>query len=221
MVVSSLDYEESLEFNEFSSYHPRASSLRFDPSTIQSTAKVGSCSSSRFAFTVSQSYDSLKPWYLSMGDTSASSKLGPTSPSPLVGHARISPLNARSLSFASPAARKPRGDVINGARLARKSLFPSTPLPQRVTPREPGVKAATPRTPRPSFLQSPAMFFRREGHVSRGEKCRESFVPYLKFYRRPYDEMVYRSKMRPPLGGLISIVSPHIRRRHVSLSQRY
>ncbi|CAJ1977220.1 unnamed protein product [Sphenostylis stenocarpa] len=32
--------------------------------------------------------------------------------------------------------------------------------------------------------------------------------------------MVYRSKMRPPLGGLISIVSPHTRRRHVSVSQR-
>ncbi|MED6193843.1 hypothetical protein PIB30_023071 [Stylosanthes scabra] len=213
-VVSSLDYEESLEFNDFAAYHPRGSSLRFDHSTIQSTAKIGSCSSSRFAFTVSQSFDSLKPWYLSMGDTSAS-KVGTTSPSPVTGQARISPLNARSFSFASPASRTPRGDA---ARLARKSLFPSTPLPQRVTP---SVKAATPRTPRASFLQSPATFFRREGHVSRGEKSRESFVPYLKFYRRPYDEMVYRSKMRPPLGGLISIVSPHIRRRHVSLSQRY
>ncbi|XP_057759315.1 uncharacterized protein LOC130979787 [Arachis stenosperma] len=220
-VVSSLDYEESLEYNDFAAYHPRASSLRFDHSTIQSTAKVGSCSSSRFAFTVSQSFDSLKPWYLSMADTSAS-KVGPTSPSPMMGQARISPLNARSFSFASPASRTPRGDAtIHAARLARKSLFPSTPLPQRVTPRDPSVKAAMPRTPRASFLQSPATFFRREGHVSRGEKCRESFVAYLKFYRRPYDEMVYRSKMRPPLGGLISIVSPHIRRRHVSLSQRY
>jgi hypothetical protein len=74
---------------------------------------------------------------------------------------------------------------------------------------------------RTSFLQSPATFFRRESHQpsSRG---RESFLPYVKFYRRPYDEMVYRSKMRPPLGGLISIVSPHLRRRqHVSVSQRF
>ena len=77
------------------------------------------------------------------------------------------------------------------------------------------------RAARGSFLQSPAVFFRREGHVSKSEKCRESFTPFLKFYRRPYDEMLYRSKMRPPLGGLISIVSPHIRRRHVSVSQRF
>lgn len=199
-IVSSLDFEESLDFNDFAAY-PRASSLRFDTSSVKSTAKIGSCSSSRFSFTVSQHLDSLKPWYLSLTDTSAS-KVGPTSPSP----ALISPLNARSLSFASPVARTPRGQPAT-----RKGLFPSTPLPQRVT--------APPRT---SFLQSPATFFRRESHVSvKGERCRESFLPYVKFYRRPYDEMVYRSKMRPPLGGLISIVSPHIRRRHVSVSQRF
>ncbi|CAL0311347.1 unnamed protein product [Lupinus luteus] len=195
MIVSSLDYEESLEFNDFTSY-PGAASLRFD----ESTAKIGPCSSSRFAFTVSHhNFDSLKPWYLSFSDTS-SSKVGPTSPASL-GPARISPLNARSFSFASPAARK--------------SLF-STPLPQRVTG---GERKETARTPRASFLQSPAMFFKRKSE--RGEKSRESFKAYLKFYRRPYDEMIYRSKMRPPLGGLISIVSHNIRRRHVSLSQRY
>nr|KYP75030.1 CRAL-TRIO domain-containing protein C23B6.04c [Cajanus cajan] len=198
-VVSSLDFEESLDFNDFAAY-PRASSLRFDTSSVKSTAKIGSCSSSRFSFTVSQHLDSLKPWYLSLTDTSAS-KVGPTSASP----ALISPLNARSLSFASPCARTPRG------RGPPAGLFPPPPLPQRVT--------APPRT---SFLQSPATFFRRESQVSsRGERCRESFLAYVKFYRRPYDEMVYRSKMRPPLGGLISIVSPHIRRRHVSVSQRF
>ncbi|KAJ1423802.1 CRAL/TRIO, N-terminal domain superfamily [Sesbania bispinosa] len=195
-IVSSLDFEESLDFNDFSAY-PRASSLRFDPSTVKSTAKIGSCSSSRFSFTVSHHLDSLKPWYLSLTDTSAS-KVGPTSPSP----ALISPLNARSLSFASPVARTPRGPPAS-----RKGLFPSTPLPQRVT--------APPRTP---FLQSPATFFRRDS--GKVERCRESFLPYVKFQRRPYDEMVYRSKMRPPLGGLISIVSPHLRRRHISVSQR-
>ncbi|RID40303.1 hypothetical protein BRARA_J00360 [Brassica rapa] len=68
---------------------------------------------------------------------------------------------------------------------------------------------------------SPAVFFRRESHVSKIEKPRDTFVPFLKFYRRPYDEMTYRSKMRPPLGGLVSIVSTQIRRRHVSLSQRF
>ncbi|GLT76831.1 hypothetical protein SLA2020_484670 [Shorea laevis] len=205
-VVSSLDFEDSLEFNEFSSY-PRAASLRFDPSSIKSTAKVGSCSSSRFSFTVSHHFDSLKPWYLSLTNTSAS-KVGPTSPSPL-GPALISPLNARSFSFASPVAR-------STPLSARKSLFPSTPLPQR--PTNAGNLASNPKTPRPSFLQSPALFFRRESHVSsRAQNSRESFMPFLKFYRRPYDEMIYRSKMRPPLGGLIPIV----KRRHMSVSQRF
>lgn len=199
-VVSSLDFEDSLDFNDFSAYRPRASSLRFDPSTVKSTTKIGSCSSSRFSFTVSHHLDSLKPWYLSLGDTSAS-KVGPTSPSPA---ALISPLNARSFSFASPLARNPRGPPAS-----RKGLFPSTPLPQRVT---------APHRPA-SFLQSPATFFRRD--TGKVERCRESFLPYVKFYRRPYDEMIYRSKMRPPLGGLVSIVSPHLRRRHISVSQRY
>ncbi|PQQ06037.1 uncharacterized protein Pyn_01664 [Prunus yedoensis var. nudiflora] len=225
MVVSSLDFEESLDFNDFSNY-PRASSLRFDPASIKSTAKIGSCSSSRFSFTVSHhQFDSLKPWYLSLTDTSAS-KVGPTSHSPL-GPALISPLNARSFSFASPAARTPHGTIhgYGNSAATRKSLFPSTPLPQRCTSSEASRTPRHPRTPRPSFLQSPAMFFRssnsKECHVSKTEKSRESFVPFLKFYRRPYDEMIYRSKMRPPLGGLISIVSPHLRRRHVSVSQRF
>ncbi|KAF5736861.1 hypothetical protein HS088_TW14G01016 [Tripterygium wilfordii] len=163
MVVSSLDFEESLDFNDFSSY-PRASSLRFDPSSIRSTAKVGSCASSRFSFTVSHHFDSLKPWYLTLTDTS-------TSPSPM-GPARISPLNARSFSFASPAARTPRGNINGGpqySRLARKTVFPSTPLPQRTNGCD-TIKPPPPRTPRPSFLQSPAMFFKKEYHVSRAEK---------------------------------------------------
>ncbi|MBA0585250.1 hypothetical protein Gorai_016032 [Gossypium raimondii] len=211
MVVSSLDYEESLDFNDFTSY-PRASSLRFDPSSINSTAKVGSCSSSRFSFTVSHHFDSLKPWYLTLTSDTSASKVGPTASPSQLGPALISPLNARSLSFASPAARTPRGNIS-----MRKSLFPSTPLPQRSKAFEP-VKVNHPRTPRPSFLQSPAMFFRRDSHVStKAEKSRESFMPFLKFYRRPYDEMIYRSMMRPPLGGLISIV----KRRHMSVSQRF
>ncbi|KAG2727538.1 hypothetical protein I3843_01G156500 [Carya illinoinensis] len=222
IVVSSLDFEESLDFNDFSSYpQPRASSLRFDPSSLKSTAKIGSCSSSRFSFTVSHHFDSLKPWYLSLTDTSAS-KVGPTTPSSL-GPALISPLNARSFSFASPAARTPPASIYGGSNMTRptrKSLFPSTPLPQRTTNSEPG-KISHPRTPRPSFLQSPAMFFRKDCQISRNDRSRESFLPFLKFYRRPYDEMIYRSKMRPPLGGLISIVSPHLRRRHVSVSQRF
>ncbi|XP_010523158.1 PREDICTED: phosphatidylinositol/phosphatidylcholine transfer protein SFH6, partial [Tarenaya hassleriana] len=198
MVVSSLDYQDSFDYDDFSSSYPsRVSSLRFDTSSLKSMDKIGPCSSSRFAFTVSHhSLDTLKPWRLPLTDTSASN-LGAAS-------AYISPLNARSFSFAaSPAARsEPRGG-------------------RRTTDRHSIGTLREPRTPRPSFFQSPAVFFRKECHVSKTEKPRESFVPFLKFYRRPYDEMTYRSKMRPPLGGLVSIVSPQIRRRHMSLSQRF
>ncbi|KAJ4957173.1 hypothetical protein NE237_013956 [Protea cynaroides] len=216
MVVSSLDYEESLEYDDFSSF-PRASSLRFDPSSIPSTGRIGTSSSTRFSFTVSQHFESVKPWYLSLTDTSAS-KMGTTNPSPtLMGPALISPINARSFSFASPAARTPRCSTPGPTR-KNHHFFTSTPLVTRS-----GNNNSDPKTPRPSFLQSPAMFFRkdRDCHVSKTEKSRESFLPFLRLYKKPYNDMVYRSKMKPPLGGLISIVSPQIRRRHISQSQRF
>ncbi|XP_073128033.1 uncharacterized protein [Henckelia pumila] len=208
-VVTSLDFDDSAELDDFN-YYPRASSLRYS-SVPSSTTKLGSCSSSRFSFTVSHHLDSLKPWYLSFANTSASkvgpshSSLGPT----------ISPLNARSHSFASPTARSaPRG-------IAGRGFFPSTPMPQK-TQKLDYSTIRHPRTPKPSFFQSPALFFHKDCQLSRVEKSRESFLPFLKFYRRPYDEMIYRSKMKPPLGGLISIVSPQLsRRRHMSLSQRF
>ncbi|MCD9561200.1 hypothetical protein HAX54_020200 [Datura stramonium] len=220
MMVSSLDFEESLEFNDFTAY-PRAASLRFNPSSIPSSGgnKIGSCSSSRFSFTVSHHFDSVKPWYLSLTDTS-SAKVGPTT-TPILGPA-ISPLNARSYSFASPIDRTPRGN--NMGLTSKKGFFPSTPLPQKTQEMMDRSEIRHPRAVRPSFFQSPAMFFKKDGnncHISRADKSRELFQPFLKFYRRPYDEMTYRSKMRPPLGGLISIVSPHIRRRHMSVSQRF
>lgn len=211
-IVSSLDFEESLEFNDFAS-HPRASSLRFNPSSITSTAQIGSCSSSRFSFTVAHHFDSVKPWYLSLTDTSAS-KVGPTNPT-LVGPALISSANARSYSFASPIARTPRGNI---ETVVRKSFFPSTPLPQK-TQKFDHANIKQPTTPKHSFLHTPTLFFKKDN--CKGEKCRDSFAPFLKFYRRPYDEMTYRSKMRPPLGGLISFVSPQLKRRHMSVSQRF
>ncbi|KAL0732348.1 hypothetical protein Bca4012_008557 [Brassica carinata] len=210
-IVSMLDFQDSYDYDDFSSSYPsRVSSLRFDKSP---TDKISSTASSRFAFTVSRDgLDTVKPWCLTLTDTtsSSSSKLGHTS-------AYISPLNARSFSFASPAARR---EPIDGPR---RSFFASTPMPARTTDRHSIGTLRDPRIPtRPSFFQSPAVFFRRESRVSKTtEKPRDSFVPFLKFYRRPYDEMTYRSKMRPPLGGLVSIVSSQIRRRHVSLSQRF
>ncbi|KAL5980860.1 hypothetical protein ACLOJK_028780 [Asimina triloba] len=192
-LVSSLDFEDPLD-DSFTSY-PRTSSLRFEPSSVPT--KIGSCSSSRFAFTVSH-FDSLKPWYLSRTDTSSTSNASTGSGPSIMGPALVSPLNARSYSFASPAARAtPRG----------LKNFPSTPQPARASSR-------------PSFLQSPAAFFRKDAQLNSSSKCRESFYPYLRFYRKPYDEMIYRSKMRPPLGGLISIVSPHLKRRHIT-SKRF
>ncbi|ESQ47621.1 hypothetical protein EUTSA_v10020858mg [Eutrema salsugineum] len=203
MLVSSLDFDEQLDVSHVSSSSARSSSLRFDASSIKSTATIGSASS-RFAFTVS--HNSLKPWYLSFTDTSPYNAAVASSAS------KVSPISARSLSFASPAARG-----LRDARPAacRKSLFPSTPLSEKTK------TVPYRKTPRPSFFQSPAMFFRGEKNVGGGgEKSREAFVPYLKFYRRPYDEMAYRSKLRGP-RGFVSVVSSHRRCRHVSLSQRF
>lgn len=218
LVVSSLDFDESLDYDDFVSC-PRAASLRFDPSCIPSSGKIGPSSSSRFAFTVSHNFDSLKPWYLSLTDTSAS-KVGPNIvPTPsLMGSALISPLNARSYSFASPATRTPPGSIHRGGPIKKTNFFPLTPLPQKVSK----MGNDHTRTPRPSFLQSPAMFFKRgDTQAIKTEKAREAFLPFVRFYRMPYDEIYYRSKMKPPLGGLISIVSPHLKRRHMSQSQRF
>ncbi|KAL9260423.1 hypothetical protein AKJ16_DCAP05831 [Drosera capensis] len=223
-IVSSSDYDDSTTFGTFPDisisdhhHHRRASSFRFNPSSIKSsTSKIGPSASSRFSFTVSHHFDSLKPWYLSLTDPS-SSKVGPTTTTttPLgpIGPALISPSNARSFSFASPAAR-------SSDRLTRKSFIPSTPMPEK-TYNADAAGAKQPRTPRPWFLHSPAeaLFGGRKAAAGKGE----GFGGYLRFYRRPYDEMVYRAKMKPPLGGLISIVNPHqqLRRRAVSVSQRY
>lgn len=102
----------------------------------------------------------------------------------------------------------------------RGSALSATPMPQRVTEKE-GVSSKGAH----SFFQSPAIWLRRENnkrHVSEnGNKSREAFLPFVKFYRRPYNETIYRSKMRPPHGGLVSIVSPQLRRCHVSVSQRF
>lgn len=243
-IVSSMDYmEDSFEFSDISCYPTRASSLRFDPSSVplssysttssSSSNKVGPSASSRFSFTVnSHHFDSLKPWYLSLTDTS-SSKVDPTPckiSTPTLGPALISPVNARSFSFASPNDRTPR----LGDRLVRKNFIPSTPLPQKSYNAD-AANVKQPRTPKTSFLHTPtvmsSLFSRKDAmsssqsvasHMSKTERMREAFVPYLKFYRRPYDEMIYRSKMKPPLGGLISIVAPQIRRsRHMSVSQRF
>ncbi|CAO2832106.1 unnamed protein product [Amaranthus hypochondriacus] len=213
-IVTSSDLESSisLDYNDFLVY-PRAAS----------TTKLGLSASSRFSFTVSHHFDSVKPWYLSLttdNNISSSSKVDPTTKtdsmsSSILGH------NPRSFSFASPNDRTPRG---NSEKLLRKNFIPSTPVPQKSYNPDVAGLVKQPWTPKASFS-----FSRRESlnhvgcHViSKSEKSKEAFFSYFKFYRRPYDELIYRSKMKPPLGGLISIVTPqHIRHRHMSVSQRF
>ncbi|XP_074581726.1 uncharacterized protein LOC141838211 [Curcuma longa] len=188
-VVSSIDYEDSLEGATFASSRGRTTSLRFDaPVGGGGAAKVGGSTSSRFSVTVSH-LNSLKPWYLST--TTTTSSVVPTASPFLIG---ASPLTTRSFSFTSPGASRSTARVVGAPPPSE------TPSKQR------------PRTPMPSFLQSPsALFsFKKEGHVSRAERereAREAFLPFMKFYRRPYDEAAYRSKLRPPHGGFISLFS--------------
>ncbi|KAJ8900075.1 hypothetical protein K2173_024191 [Erythroxylum novogranatense] len=167
MVVSLLDFEESLEFYDFHSY-PRVSSLQFEPSSIKPTTKDGLRTSLRFSFVVSQHFDSLKLWYLTLNGLTA---------------------------------LKSAGHHINGyIRPTNKTLFPSTPMSHHVTMSEP-IKISQLWMPWPSFLQSPTMFFKKDCKI---DKAHQSFLSFLRFYIRSFDEILYRSEMCPPLGGLIS-----------------
>ncbi|KAL6649498.1 hypothetical protein ACP70R_013722 [Stipagrostis hirtigluma subsp. patula] len=214
-VVCSLDFEDSLEDASFTAY-PRTASLRFEPAALAAAvgkAGVGSASS---RFSVTPTDNPVKPWYLSTIPASVGPRsVVPTSSPSLVG---ASPLSARSFSFASPAAlrstaatplpfQRGGGGVPLTPTSAKGQKTPPPPMPQQQFP----------RTPRPSFLQSPSMLFafRKDGQASRGERERESFLPFLRFYRRPYDEISYRAKMRPPLGGLISIVGEKFKQKPV------
>ncbi|CAM0872025.1 unnamed protein product [Alopecurus aequalis] len=223
--VCSLDFEDSLEDASFTAY-PRTASLRFEPSGAAVLTAMGKAAggavgsaSSRFAFSVSD--NALKPWYLSTTPAAAPvagpRSVVPSSSPSLVG---ASPLSARSFSFASPAARSTPPIQQQQQRVGRAPPpMPSaakghnkTPLAPLSTPPQ---QQQFPRTPRPSFLQSPSTLFtfRKDGQASRGERERESFLPFLRFYRRPYDEISYRARMRPPLGGLIAIVDDRFRQK--------
>ncbi|KAI4993359.1 SEC14 cytosolic factor-like [Hordeum vulgare subsp. vulgare] len=207
--VCSLDFEDSLEDASFTAY-PRTASLRFEPSVLTAGKAAGGgavgSASSRFAFSVSD--NALKPWYLSTTPAPGPRSVVPTSSSPsLVG---ASPLSARSFSFASPAARStPPVQQQQQPRAARAPPTPAAAKGGHKTP-SPLPQQQFPRTPRPSFLQSP-FTFRKDGQASRVERERESFLPFLRFYRRPYDEITYRAMMRRPLGGLIAIVAEDFR----------
>uniref|UniRef100_A0ACD5WYC1 Uncharacterized protein n=1 Tax=Avena sativa TaxID=4498 RepID=A0ACD5WYC1_AVESA len=228
-VVCSLDFEDSLEDASFTAY-PRTASLRFEPSgaavltTAMGKAGVVGSASSRFAFSVSD--NALKPWYLSTTPAAAGPRsVVPNSSPSLVG---ASPLSARSFSFASPAARSTTPPVQQQHHRGTGRAPPPMPSAAKggnKTPPPPPPPLQTqqqqfPRTPRPSFLQSP-FTFRKDGQASRGERERESFLPFLRFYRRPYDEISYRAKMRPPLGGLIAIVDDKFRHKPLQQPRRH
>ncbi|XP_031489463.1 uncharacterized protein LOC116257016 isoform X2 [Nymphaea colorata] len=183
----------------------RTASHRYD-----ATPRLGS--SFRFTFAVPP-HDPLKPWHLTLAEpnnnrssekggsvderprglvrTGPDNRFEPRSLDPLL----VSPLNARSFSFASAAARTPR----------------SRPTPDRLSlPSTPWSGRSKTASPSP-FLGVPAIFRRDSG--GRSERTVDAFRRWAHFYWAPYDEMSYRARMRPPLGGLISIISPHLKRR--------
>lgn len=53
-----------------------------------------------------------------------------------------------------------------------------------------------------------------EGSLLEDQRNRsvDLFRPYLKFLQAPYDEAAYRAMMRPPLGGLATIISRDLKR---------
>ncbi|KAK1618988.1 hypothetical protein QYE76_024505 [Lolium multiflorum] len=104
-------------------------------------------------------------------------------------------LQLRCFSFASPAPRSTpqpvqqhrRGRMLPTLSVAKghKALAPAPML--TLSPQPPPQQF--PRTTWSSFLQSPLMF-RKDGQASREEWERESFMPFLRFYRRPYVTIV-------------------------------
>ncbi|KAF8718415.1 hypothetical protein HU200_025400 [Digitaria exilis] len=219
-VVCSLDFEDSLEDASFTAY-PRTASLRFEPASAAAVVGKSGVGSASSRFSVTPTDNPIKPWYLSTIPASVGSRsVVPTTSSPsLVG---ASPLSARSFSFASPAALRSTPPPFPRGGGAGAPLTPSSAAKQQGQ-KTPPLPQQFPRTPRPSFLQSPSMLFafrKDSGQGSKVERERESFLPFLRFYRRPYDEISYRAKMRPPLGGLISIVGEKFKQKPLQQQQQ-
>lgn len=140
-----------------------------------------------------------------------------------IGPALISPFNARSFSFGSPALSKYNicdnkiGDFQSfrfegtpGKNSFRHTPNVTTPSRSDWTPTH-SSKASILSSPMTAFFHG----FKKDSQrieSDRKEKILDCFRPYLYHYRLPYDEIVYRSMMKPPLGGLVSIVSPELKR---------
>lgn len=67
-----------------------------------------------------------------------------------------------------------------------------------------------------SFFHSPSVNKEEAPFVIEEAKHRnvDVFRPYLTFLQAPYDEAGYRAMMKPPLGGLASIISGDLKRKN-------
>lgn len=140
-----------------------------------------------------------------------------------VGPALISPFNARSFSFESPTISKYH-ICDNKFGEFQSFRFEGTPRKNNLTHTQnittPSRSDSTPtHSNKASILSSPMTSFfhgfkkdSQRIESDRKDKNLDCFRPYLNHYRLPYDEVVYRSMMKPPLGGLVSIVSPELKR---------
>eukprot|EP01018_Ginkgo_biloba_P032680 Gb_01699 [translate_table: standard] len=205
-IVSSQDYDSPFLTSGF----VRASSLRHD-----FTPNLGSS----FRFSCKVVSENAKPSVQGFErDRYLAHSLGP---------ALISPFNARSFSFASPATTRYHsydnkfGDFQSFRAEDTPSRINSTPTQNINTPSRCNLTPT--HNYKASILSSPmegiTSFFNgfKKEHQriesDRKEKTLDCFRPYLRYYRLHYDEIAYRSMMKPPLGGLVSIVSPELKRR--------
>jgi len=204
-IVSSRDHDSPRSRNGLT----RASSLRHDFSPFSPTL------GSSFRFSSKVASENVK--------SSLNGREGDRFLAHSIGPALISPFNARSFSFGSPALSKYHicdnkfGDF-------QSFRFEGTPRKNSFTPTQnittPSRSDWTPNhSNKASILSSPMTSFfhgfkkdSQRIESDRKDKSLDCFRPYLNHYRLPYDEIVYRSMMKPPLGGLVSIVSPELKR---------
>lgn len=90
-------------------------------------------------------------------------------------------------------------------------------------PEIPGSASARPRRSKPSWDGFVSKFYpvkRDDTIMVDGVKNRDIglFRPYFTFLQAPYDETAYRALMKPPLGGLATIVSRDLKRMTSNLS---
>lgn len=128
----------------------------------------------------------------------------------LNGASLLSSVHARSYSFSNPATAPKlveRREVDSRSfRIDTKTKAFGSPYVGSTKPRKGRSTSAW-----DTFVPS----LRKEDRSSAEERVLQ-FGPYLKFYQSVYSEATYRGIMRPPLGGLASLVSPELKRKNTS-----